>query len=141
MLKTLLLSLLLCTTISYSQSITGKWITVDDITGLEKSIVNIYEENGKIYGKIIKRLNQTPKDITFCDLCPGKKKGKPIIGLRFIENLTKDGNEYSGGIIIDPKQGKTYKCKIELLTNGTLEVRGFIGFSLLGRSQYWKRKL
>jgi len=68
-------------------------------------------------------------------------KDKPIAGLVIIENLTEDGDEFNGGTIMDPENGKTYKCYIELLDDGKLKVRGYLGISLLGRTQYWRRKV
>ncbi len=57
-----------------------------------------------------------------------------------IEGLKKDGDEYNGGAITDPESGNVYKCYLELVENNKLKVRGYIGFSLLGRTQYWLRK-
>lgn len=121
-----------------SQSVLGKWKTIDDETGKEKSIVEIYEVDGKIYGRIVEILEAEHR-FKKCTLCQGTDKDKPIMGLIFIKGLTKDGEEYSGGKILDPKNGKLYKCYITLEGNDKLKVRGYIGISLLGRTQYWKR--
>lgn len=68
------------------------------------------------------------------------QKGPPLIGLRFMWNLKKDGSEWSGGSVFDPKSGKTYRCFVETLDDGKrLKVRGYLGVSLLGRTQYWIR--
>ena len=118
---------------------TGLWKTVDDKTGQSKSLVRIYEDNGKIFGKVEKTLRPDAKKT--CDKCPDERKGQPMVGLVVIRNLRKDGDEYSGGDIIDPDTGKIYKCKITLADGGKkLAVRGFIGFSLIGRSQTWTRE-
>ena len=122
----------------YSQSVIGKWKTVDDESGKEKSIVEIYEKDGKIYGKIIEILEAEHRSKK-CTLCEGSDKNKPILGMTFIKGLTKDGNEYNGGKILDPKNGKLYKCYITLEGKDKLKVRGYIGISLLGRTQYWYR--
>ena len=137
----LIATFILCASFIYAQDITGKWITVDDVTGLDRSVVEIYKENNQFYGKILKGLNKKDKTARLCTECPGDKKNKPMVGLVFIEALSQDGTTYEGGTILDPENGKTYKCKISLLDNGKLEVRGFIGFSLLGRSQYWRRAI
>lgn len=121
-----------------AQDVTGKWKTVDDETGEAKSIVEIYKENGKVYGKVVEILNPAKKNAT-CDECPGSDKGKPILGIVIIKDLKKDGKEYNGGTIMDPNNGKVYKSYIELDGANKLKVRGYIGFSLLGRTQTWTR--
>ena len=121
-----------------AQDVTGKWKTIDDETGEAKSIVEIYKKNGKVYGKVAEILNPARRDAT-CNDCPGDAKGKPILGLVILKNLEKDGDEYSGGTIMDPQNGKVYKCYIALENENKLKVRGYIGFSLLGRTQYWTR--
>jgi uncharacterized protein (DUF2147 family) len=102
-----------------------------------KSHVEIYEKNGKIYGKVSKLINP---ESTICGKCAGIKKDQPIVGMEILWNLKKDSNsKWDGGEILDPKSGKVYKCKIQLTDSNTLNVRGFIGFSLLGRTQIWYR--
>ena len=120
-----------------AQDVTGKWKTIDDETGKAKSIVEITESNGKIYGKVVEIL--TDKKDAKCDKCPGADKGKPIKGLTIIKGLKKDGKEYTGGTITDPTSGKEYKCAIK--PNGTdkLDVRGYVGIQALGRTQTWVR--
>ena len=120
-----------------SQSAVGTWKTVDDEDGTVKSHVSIYEEDGKLYGKIEKLINP---ERTICTACKGDKKDKPIEGMQIMWGLKPDkSNKWKGGKIMDPKNGKEYKCKIELEDENTLNVRGFIGFSLLGRTQTWFR--
>ena len=122
---------------SWSQSAVGTWKTIDDEDGKVKSHVSIYEEDGKLYGKVIKLINP---ERTICTKCKGDKKDQPIEGMQILWNLKQDGvKEWNGGKIMDPKNGKEYKCKIELEDQNTLNVRGFIGFSLLGRTQTWYR--
>ena len=122
-----------------AQDVVGKWKTIDDETGKPKSVVEIFKKDGKIYGKVIEIVDPTKQDATCLD-CPEYAKGKPIIGLVILRGLTKDGDEYSGGTILDPNNGKEYKCLIALEGKNKLKVRGYIGFSLLGRSQYWIRE-
>ncbi len=115
----------------------GKWKTIDDSSKKAKAIVEIWEHKGKLYGKITKLFrgpneDQNPK----CDKCKGDKKDKPVIGMVILEGLSLKGDEWSGGSILDPDNGKTYKCYIKL-EKDKLKVRGFIGFSALGRTQYW----
>ena len=120
----------------------GQWKTVDDVTGKAKSVVVIWEENGKLYGRIQKLVDPDPSDPNpRCDDCAGDQKGKRVIGLRILWDLCKDGDGWSGGTILDPANGKTYKCQLSVQDGGRkLKVRGFIGFSLLGRTQYWLRE-
>lgn len=133
-----LIALFLLLQNSFSQSVVGKWKTIDDETGIEKSIVEVYEVKGKIYGKIIEIFEAKNRNRK-CELCNGDDKDKPILGLVIIRGLVKDGNEYNGGKIIDPKNGKAYKCYIALEDKDKLKIRGYVGFSLLGRTQYWVR--
>lgn len=118
-----------------SGDIVGKWTTIDDDSGKAKSIVEIYKKSdGKYYGKIFKLL-QKPEHET-CVACKDDRKNKPLVGLEIIRGLNKDGNEFTGGTITDPKSGKTYKCTITR-DGDKLNVRGYMGFSLLGRTQTW----
>ncbi len=135
----ILLAFVFVTTGMNSQSILGKWKTMDDVTGEPKSIVQIVEKSGKIYAKVIEVLDSSHKN-SLCNNCSGEDKNKPILGLTIIKGLTKDGSEYNSGQILDPKNGKLYKCSLSLETKDKLKVRGYIGFSLLGRTQYWYRE-
>jgi len=122
-----------------AQDVFGKWKTIDDETGIEKSIVEIFEKDGKAYGKILEVIDpDAPKNAT-CQNCPGDDANKPIVGLVFIKGLVKDGDEYTDGKVLDPENGKLYKCYITLEEPNKLKVRGYVGFSLLGRTQYWQR--
>jgi len=123
---------------SNAQSIFGKWKTIDDETGLEKSIVEIYNVNGKAFAKILQVLEKGKED-KICDLCKGDKKNKPVKGMVIIDGLSKDDDEWNDAKILDPKTGKEYKCYITLENNNKLKVRGYIGFALLGRTQYWTK--
>lgn len=131
-------ALLFMTTIFYSQGVVGKWKTIDDETGKAKSIVEIYERSGRYYGKVVELLDPAHvKDL--CKDCPGDDDRKPILGLNVIKGLKKDGNEYDGGSILDPKSGKVYRCLLELENSDKLKVRGYIGWAIIGRTQYWYR--
>lgn len=123
---------------SAQAQVTGKWKTIDDETGKAKSIVEIYESNGKLYGKITEILNPAKKNAK-CDKCEGADKGKPIEGLVIIKGLTKDGSEWTDGDILDPTKGKLYSCTLKLDGKDKLKVRGYMGVSLLGRTQTWTR--
>jgi len=121
-----------------AQSVIGKWKTFDDKTGDAKSVVEIYEKDSKVYGKIIEILNPEKKNDK-CTKCSGQDKDKPLKGLTIIKGLKKDGKEYSDGEILDPSSGKLYKCTISLENKDKLKVRGYVGISAFGRSQTWTR--
>jgi len=120
----------------------GRWKTIDDVTGKAKSIVMIWEENGKLFGRVQNLLNPDPNiPNPTCRACSGDQKDKPVVGMRILWGLQKDKDGWSGGTILDPESGKVYRCLLSLAEGGTkLKVRGFIGFSLLGRTQYWDRE-
>jgi len=119
----------------------GRWKTVDDSTGKVNSVVLIWEANGKLYGKIEKLIDPDPRDPDpRCSRCEGGLKDRPIIGLQILWDLHRDGDQWSGGKVLDPDNGSKYKCYVEVEDGGQkLKVRGFIGFSVLGRTQYWVR--
>ena len=123
---------------NHAQTVVGKWKTFDDETGDAKSVVEIFEKNGKVYAKIIEIFEAQHRNRK-CDLCIGDDKDKPILGFTIIKGLTKDGDEYNGGKITDPKNGKSYKCLLSLENKDKIKVRGYIGFALIGRTQYWTR--
>lgn len=136
----LTLALVLSTTIyGIAQDVTGKWKTIDDKSGEAKSIVEVFKKNGKVYGKVIKILDPT-KQGEICKNCPGELNGEKILGMTIINDLEKNGNEYSGGTVLDPNNGKVYKCLMALEEPNILKVRGYVGISLIGRSQYWVRQ-
>jgi len=118
-----------------NDAIVGKWRTVDDETGEAKSVVEIFKKSdGKYYGKILELL-QRPEN-NKCVKCKDELKDKPLIGLEIIRGLEKKDSEFSGGVITDPKSGKTYKCTVTR-SGDKLSVRGYVGFSLIGRTQTW----
>ncbi len=126
---------------AYAQSPVGMWRTIDDETGEPKSIVEIYEQDGELYGKIAEILPEGRSSI--CDICEGEYANKDLIGAVILEGMEQDGDEWEGGSITDPKNGKTYSAKMSLQDANTLNVRGFIKVPLmgssLGRTQTWYR--
>lgn len=123
---------------SNAQTVLGKWKTIDDKTKEVKSVVEIFESNNKIYGKVVEIFDATKRDRK-CEKCEGTDKNKPILGMQIIRGLKKEGEEFDGGKIIDPETGNIYKCIIKLIGKDKLEVRGYMGFALIGRSQTWVR--
>ncbi len=126
------------TLVTNGQSIVGQWETFDDQTNEKKAIIEIYKTNDSYFAKIVESYGSEKNAV--CDNCKGVKKGQPIIGLVIIEDLKKDDSEFNGGTILDPENGKTYKCYLELVNDKKLKVRGYLGVSLFGRTQYWIRK-
>jgi uncharacterized protein (DUF2147 family) len=120
----------------------GKWRTIDDATGKAKSIVEVYDAgNGKLSAKVLQVLDSDKGPHPLCDACKGAKHDKPIEGMVIAWNLERDGRSWDGGRIMDPKNGKEYSAKMTPVANGNkLEVRGYMGFSLLGRTQTWLRE-
>ncbi len=121
-----------------AQTIFGKWKNIDEDTGKINSIVEVYKKDGKAYAKILELTDPKRKDAV-CDKCKGENKNKPIVGMNILSGLEKDGDEWNGGKILDPKNGKVYKCYIKLVNENRLKIRGYLGFSLLGRTVYWER--
>jgi uncharacterized protein (DUF2147 family) len=120
------------------KTVVGKWKTIDDNTGEAKSIIEIFERGGKLYGKVVQILDPTAKPDPVCDKCPADdpRFKKKIIGMEIIQGLVKDGDEYSEGTILDPEPGKIYRCKL-WLEGEDLMVRGYWG--PFYRTQTWKR--
>jgi uncharacterized protein (DUF2147 family) len=116
----------------------GTWTTIDDKTGQKRAVVNLSVSGGTLNGTIVKVFPQ-PGDTGICSKCPGAFKGKKVQGLGFVWGLKDEGNGvWSGGSILDPKTGKIYKAKITVEGN-KLYVRGYVGVSVLGRTQVWVR--
>ena len=122
----------------------GLWKTIDDTTGKPGALVRITEINGALQGRIEKLFRepdepQNPK----CVACTDARKDQPLLGLTIVSGLRKEADApvWSGGEILDPRNGKVYKSKATLIDGGKkLDVRGYIGFALLGRTQTWVRE-
>jgi len=117
-----------------------QWQTIDDKTGEKKAIIQLNERGGKVSGKIIKVLNKE-KAKAVCTKCPGNLKNQPVEGLQILTGLKAEGNnQWSDGKLVDPESGKVYSGKITLSDNGqSLDLRGYVGTPLFGRSQTWQR--
>lgn len=128
-----------------TQSPVGSWRTIDDATGKPKAIVDVsINKNNELEGRIKEVLYEPGKEKqTLCQACSGSKKNQPLVGLVFMEKLiqsSKNPERWEKGFILDPKTGKVYRCHLTLdKTNRRMEVRGYIGISLLGRTQHWER--
>ena len=116
----------------------GRWRTFDDKTGKAKAIIVLYEEKGLLFGRVETLVD--PDAVKICDKCSDERKGQPVTGMVVVRRMKKDGEEYTGGDILDPKNGSVYRCKMRLVDQGRkLSVRGYLGLSLFGRSQTWIR--
>lgn len=122
-----------------SDSPVGLWKTIDDETKQARSLVRITESGGQLSGKIEKILSDKPDAV--CDACSGELKDKPVLGMTILRGLKKGSDWWEGGTILDPNNGKTYRSQARTVDGGAkLEVRGYIGTPLLGRSQTWIRE-
>jgi uncharacterized protein (DUF2147 family) len=122
-----------------ARGIQGLWKTVDDKTHRPRGVVRMYEEHGHFFGKIVSSFD--PREAReVCKPCSGALHNKPIIGLVIVRDMRQSGNEYSGGTIVDPETGDAYRCKMTLEDDGRkLNVRGYVGMALFGRTQVWTR--
>lgn len=135
-----LLTLAFLLTFSFAmmaQSPVGIWKTIDDESGEPKSHVEIYEKDGKFFGKVVKLLPKATTDV--CGPCPGERAGKSLMGMDILWDLEPYKDYWSYGQIIDPGKGKIYKSSVWLEDENTLKVRGYVGISALGRNQNWYR--
>lgn len=137
-----ILSLLAAQMAVAQSSPAGLWKTIDDKTGKVKSLVRINESAGEFQGKIEKLFRDADQDQNpKCDKCEGSNKDQPLIGLTILFNIKKDGDDYSGGKILDPANGKLYSSKLKLVENNKkMEVRGYVGMPMFGRTQIWVRE-
>lgn len=133
-------TLLFSVTLFAQNPLLGEWITVDDATGEQKSIVRIYQaDNGKYYGTIIQLLEENG-ETAVCTECTDEDHNKPIVGLTIIRDMQLKDNELRGGKVLDPDNGKFYYAKV-YLKDGKLILRGSLDKAgLLGRSQTWLPK-
>jgi len=140
-----LLLTLLCslgTAVAFAQSTAspaGVWKTIDDATGKEKAIIRITEANGVFTGKIEKLLDPAKQD-SKCDECTDDRKGKPVVGLTIIRNVKKGETHWEGGDILDAANGKVYRVRLTPSSdNKKMDVRGYFGNPMFGRTQVWTR--
>jgi uncharacterized protein (DUF2147 family) len=126
---------LLCSTAMHGQGVTGRWTSVDDKSGKPRSVVDITEQNGRLHGRIVEVFDEQERT-ALCELCPGDRYNKPIVGLEIIRDMVRSGSEWAKGTILDPETGKVYDCKL-WLDGDALKVRGYVAFFF--RTQRWER--
>lgn len=134
---TFLVALFITANVTAQDIVFGQWKTIDE-SGKAKSIVEIYEKDGKAFGKVVEIIDPDKQEST-CEECDedDPRKDQKILGMEIIKDMEKDGSEWDDGTILDPNNGKVYSSKM-WLENGKLYVRGYIGFSLIGRTQVWE---
>jgi uncharacterized protein (DUF2147 family) len=118
----------------------GRWRTVSDETGKQTGVVEISESNGALSGRIVKMVLE-PGDSAdpVCQKCEGPERGQRIMGMTILKGVRPDGDKWDGGTILDPRSGNIYRCQLRVSENGRmLFVRGYMGVSLLGRTQTWQ---
>lgn len=121
-----------------SQSIAGRWMTIDDNTGKIRSVVEIAVESGKASGRIVQLFRGPGEEQDpVCKECTDDRKGRKIIGLDIIRDLVLSDAEWTDGTILDPENGKIYDCKL-WVEDGSLKVRGYVAFFF--RTQTWVRE-
>ncbi|MFK7967431.1 MAG: DUF2147 domain-containing protein [Burkholderiaceae bacterium] len=136
----ILVAALIALSVSAAQaSPAGLWKTIDDETGEARSLVRVTVDDGVLSGSVEKILDASKADAV-CDACEGELKNQPIVGMTIIRDMRFVEDQFEGGTILDPNNGKTYKAIIWLDQDAQkLNVRGYIGLPLLGRSQIWQR--
>jgi uncharacterized protein (DUF2147 family) len=124
----------------FAQSPAGLWKTIDDKTGKERALVRITESGGVFTGKIEKLLAPDAKPDAKCDQCTDSRKDQPVVGMTIMRNVKKNDEIYDGGDILDANNGKVYRVRLTLAgDNKKLDVRGYVGTPMLGRTQAWYR--
>jgi len=121
-----------------AQTIFGKWNSTNEETGNIDSIIEVYEKDGKAFAKVIEIKGSTRKNAV-CEKCEDENKNKPILGLNILTGLEENEDEWSGGNILDPRNGRIYNCYIKLIKPNKLKIRGYIGLALFGKTAYWER--
>lgn len=131
----LVVSFLFCSSSIAQSTIFGKWKTIDDETGKPKAIVDIYERDGELFGKIIQTFPEEGDDPDpICTKCEGEDKDQKVIGMEIIRHMKQNGDEWEDGTILDAEHGRTYNCKL-WIEEGVLKVRGYVAFFY--RTQEW----
>ncbi len=133
-----LICFLLCQ-LTWSQTVFGKWKTVDDRNGITKAIIEVYKEDGLMHAKVVEILEQGKEDAR-CTKCKGELKDKPILGMKIMDDFKKNGKGiYKGDRLFDPEQAMTFKGRVWLdeENEDRLKVRGYLAF--LYRTQTWHR--
>ena len=135
-------SLLIASAVAAQLSPAGLWKSIDDATGKPTALIRITDEHGEFKGKIEKLFLSPAEDTNpRCTQCTDTRKNQPIIGMTIVDGMRAEGDGFGGGRILDPDNGSVYKSRMMLTDGGKkLEVRGYIGVPMLGRTQVWLRE-
>jgi uncharacterized protein (DUF2147 family) len=119
----------------------GTWTTIDDVSQQPRALVRISEHDGVLSGRIVRLFREPGEDPDpRCEKCDGARHDERVTGMTILWNVRRDGGDWNGGEILDPESGDVYRVTLHPADDGrTLEVRGYIGFPLLGRTQVWRR--
>lgn len=119
----------------------GRWHSIDDKSGKPKAVIEVFDAGqGRLSARIVELLGERKDPNPMCNACTGARKNKPVIGMVIAWGLRRDGDTWADGRILDPENGKEYSVKMTLIEGGKrMQVRGFLGLSLLGRTQVWRR--
>jgi uncharacterized protein (DUF2147 family) len=134
---------LLCASSAFADSATpiGVWRTIDDTRHAPRALVETEEHEGRLQGRVIEVFREPGEDPALrCTRCPEPRRDQPVLGMTILWGLTRHGERWDGGAILDPENGTIYRCSLRPDPSGDrLEVRGYLGVSLLGRTQIWER--
>lgn len=120
----------------------GLWNTISDVDGRPTAVVELREEKGEYVGVVRALLVPADHDDSICGKCTDERRNQPVVGMEILRHMRPDGAEWSGGEILDPENGKTYRARMKLVDGGKkLVIRGYIGVPLFGRSQTWVRRM
>ena len=117
--------------------VTGMWKITDEKSNVEKSIVEVFKKDNKYYGRVVKILETSKR--THCEQCEGDLKNQPLLGMIIVSDLIKNENGGTDGNVLNPANGKTYSCYIELVEPDKLKMRGYLGIPIFGKTMYWNR--
>ena len=117
--------------------VTGMWKITDEYSKVEKSIVEIFEKDNHYHGRVVAILPTSKR--THCDQCEGDLKDKPLVGMVIISDLTKTSNGGIDGKVLNPANGNTYSCYIELVEPDRMKLRGYLGYPMFGKTMYYNR--
>ena len=122
------------------QTPVGLWATFNDSTGKPEGLIRIDERDGEFLGTVVGLFDGTAPN-PVCERCDGALKNMPVVGMTILRGLRRDGTGYGGGTILDPDEGRIYQCAVQPLDGGRkLEVRGYLGLPVFGRTQIWVRR-
>jgi uncharacterized protein (DUF2147 family) len=121
--------------LAQAPGLTGVWKSISERSGEAESLIRIIETDGEFTGTVIRVFAPPAESLNpLCERCSGELKGQPIVGMQILRGQRGEGE------ILDPDEGRVYRCALTLLEDGAkLEVRGYVGISLFGRSQVWLR--